>query len=110
MYTITASHPQSHPTRGAWIEIGRMGITRLRPACRTLPGVRGLKLSKSAANVLSAVSRTLPGVRGLKSTYNATNDTGIYKSHPTRGAWIEMDMDSAITIIDGVAPYPGCVD
>ena len=34
---------QSHPTRGAWIEIGKGGLVRHRYRRRTPHGVRGLK-------------------------------------------------------------------
>ena len=34
-------------------------------------------------------SRTPRGVRGLKLTITETEDAGV-RSHPTRGAWIEM--------------------
>ena len=32
-------------------------------------------------------------------------------SHPTRGAWIEMQVTAELgAIAEPVAPYPGCVD
>ena len=57
---------ESHPTRGAWIEIQllqrliRVGISR------TLPGVRGLKYYFDFHSFTPSMRRTLPGVRGLK--------------------------------------------
>ena len=58
----------SHPTRGAWIEIGPRKQIGRRPGRRTPHGVRGLK---------SGLGRK-DGGEGLAS-------------HPTRGAWIEID-------------------
>ena len=31
-------------------------------------------------------------------------------SHPTRGAWIEISISFLIASNTGVAPHPGCVD
>ena len=53
--------------------------------------------------------RTPHGVRGLKLTING-NATTALKSHPSRGAWIEMIMLSDICMPRAVAPLTGCVD
>ena len=42
--TVDAEGPESHPTRGAWIEIPWLGVVCSCPARRTPHGVRGLKL------------------------------------------------------------------
>ena len=57
---------RSHPTRGAWIEIGLPVLPPWLRWCRTPHGVRGLKLR------------------------NPSWSPTAWKSHPTRGAWIEM--------------------
>ncbi len=41
---ILSSKVQSHPVRGAWIEIVQSGINRYLDRSRTPSGVRGLKL------------------------------------------------------------------
>ena len=55
---------------------------------RTPHGVRGLKYVMWC-EAISALRRTPHGVRGLKSTVNSPL-TGRTKSHPSRGAWIEI--------------------
>ena len=98
----------SHPARGAWIET-ILSTASLRNACRTPPGVRGLKLFLVLAVIANncrtppgvrglklylshqnhiQASRTPPGVRGLKR-YPATHPPPNHRSHPARGAWIE---------------------
>ena len=77
--------------------------------CRTLPGVRGLKLCAYLDGITLQTRRTLPGVRGLKyatQQYDAVDK----KSHPTRGAWIEILKIEMAGNERNVAPYPGCVD
>ena len=79
----------SHPTRGAWIEIVEMMYKSEREYSRTLPGVRGLKSSWELIGLVP-IRRTLPGVRGLKYRILCAGYIDM-KSHPTRGAWIEME-------------------
>ena len=57
--------------------------------CRTPHGVRGLKSREVGAHGLGAC-RTPHGVRGLKclEMEPALDEP---KSHPSRGAWIEID-------------------
>ena len=43
---VSASTVQSHPSRGAWIEIKSPTCNCIRLACRTPHGVRGLKSIK----------------------------------------------------------------
>ena len=77
---------QSHPVRGAWIEIPAELLVLLQNQGRTPSGVRGLKSVDIAA--LGDYSR----------------------SHPVRGAWIEILSASAHELMHDVAPRQGCVD
>ena len=121
----------SHPSRGAWIEIRRRcnlplphsrtprGVrglksffvrqTRLQDTRRTPRGVRGLK-SRSGGGGRFVPCRTPRGVRGLK--YGRPRQYHLWaKSHPSRGAWIEMEKGiMAGRDADAVAPLAGCVD
>ena len=63
---IKAIHDVSHPSRGAWIEIGYIPFTKEMADGRTPRGVRGLKLNKFAVMAKDVTS------------------------HPSRGAWIEI--------------------
>ena len=77
---------ESHPTRGAWIEmIGNEGIAAM------------------------STGRTPHGVRGLKS-YAAASVSVSNASHPARGAWIEISKFAEAGLLDEVAPRTGCVD
>ena len=78
----------SHPSRGAWIEIGL--ATAAPKTLRSHPS-RGawIEMTSLSALVISCVGRTPHGVRGLKCTMLTTGVT-IWMSHPSRGAWIEM--------------------
>ena len=75
---------------------------------RTPHGVRGLKWL-STVGFPVYVSRTPHGVRGLKYTKEFTLDD-FSVSHPSRGAWIEMDILALRQLHAGVAPLTGCVD
>ena len=59
---------------------------------------------------LAADRRTPRGVRGLK--YGRPRQYHLWaKSHPSRGAWIEMEKGiMAGRDADAVAPLAGCVD
>ena len=76
----------SHPARGAWIEIARVGkmveIVESHPA-------RGAWIEMFAVPCI----------------VNA-----IYASHPARGAWIEILAGHVAHLEDTVAPRTGCVD
>ena len=64
--------------------------TRLQDTRRTPRGVRGLK-SRSGGGGRFVPCRTPRGVRGLK--YGRPRQYHLWaKSHPSRGAWIEMYM------------------
>ena len=56
--------------------------------CRTPRGVRGLKCDAKSQTSASS-GRTPRGVRGLK-LHRAENLRAVGKSHPSRGAWIEI--------------------
>ena len=102
---------RSHPARGAWIEIG-LAPGASSPGLRRTPrGVRGLKSNGEVVG-RAARRRTPRGVRGLK--FNAVDELrdrhigrtprrvrglkfwlsgfafGRPRSHPARGAWIEI--------------------
>ena len=67
-----------------------------------------MKFTLSEAKIGMA-GRTPQGVRGLKFFY-LHGISGGWKSHPARGAWIEIApiwLDNLILI---VAPRKGCVD
>ena len=89
---------RSHPSRGAWIEIPMVGWPPMPPLRRTPHGVRGLKSCAPAGTSGSTPGRTPHGVRGLKCLV-LQEGTRCGKSHPSRGAWIEI---IAETGLDGV--------
>ena len=122
---------QSHPARGAWIEIPYARRAKNTGACRTPQGVRGLKSQQPAALpgraashpargawieilccstcLLLSQSRTPQGVRGLKCRSPAHLKWRM-ESHPARGAWIEMLSAVGSSLRSNVAPRKGCVD
>ena len=61
---------ESHPSRGAWIEISNWRRIGIAPKSRTPRGVRGLK--------------------SLSAVWACCNPC---PSHPSRGAWIEIDWE-----------------
>ena len=61
---VSALH-RSHPSRGAWIEIGVIVRAESAPS-RTPHGVRGLKFCLLLGVVIVPQGRTPHGVRGLK--------------------------------------------
>ena len=87
MVLMTSHYPGlSHPSRGAWIEIGNWGQAWEGIKRRTPHGVRGLKFRKEAV----------------------VKEVG--ESHPSRGAWIEITVRSHVSAQLVVAPLTGCVD
>ena len=108
MYTVERMANTSHPSRGAWIEIIPEGIARDAKTGRTPHGVRGLKYLDAIPSD-ETTGRTPHGVRGLKLTING-NATTALKSHPSRGAWIEIKVRIMLFKIRVVAPLTGCVD
>ena len=102
---------QSHPARGAWIEINYPSPHRSSTDGRTPHGVRGLKwcylphtahghrshpargawieIIPAPTRHPTTKGRTPHGVRGLK--YGPVNECiNRRTSHPARGAWIEI--------------------
>ena len=78
---------QSHPARGAWIEIKNVVVKDI-PAVQSHPA-RG------------AWIEIVKGIGGR---------TGAAKSHPARGAWIEIYQSDYTGYVTQVAPRKGCVD
>ena len=93
----------SHPSRGAWIEILASARRRACFASRTPHGVRGLKSGLPLLRRNGRGRRTPHGVRGLKFA-------GVPRrcrrgwSHPSRGAWIEINAWNAVK--NGVSSHP----
>ena len=86
----------SHPTRGAWIEITCLTDLTNRAASRTPHGVRGLKSPRRRKRSSWRCNRTPHGVRGLKSLH-LNHERFPRRSHPTRGAWIEINLRAFYT-------------
>ena len=84
---LCAINAVSHPSRGAWIEITISGGSVARRG-RTPHGVRGLKCG-GGCPLGCLPCRTPHGVRGLKYAGMWVSDTDP-RSHPSRGAWIEI--------------------
>ena len=79
---------ESHPSRGAWIEMQSTASCSAKKSGRTPHGVRGLK-SRGEVSPVGVSSRTPHGVRGLKCpTWRRSAPAA--RSHPSRGAWIEI--------------------
>ena len=103
-------HPStSHPTMGAWIEILQLVKAVHKSYSRTPRWVRGLKykiylswLNKSkVAPHDGCVDWNLVG--GVILQY-------VLASHPTMGAWIEINHIDYRYFWSLVAPHDGCVD
>ena len=75
-----------------------------------LPLVQISKLSQANSLLFGKVCcRTPRGVRGLKYCLHYHIPPG-FRSHPSRGAWIEIATTLNSTITAHVAPLAGCVD
>ena len=75
-----------------------------------LPLVQISKLSQANSLLFGKVCcRTPRGVRGLKFNVHHFPSSGG-PSHPSRGAWIEMDALKEYIKKTDVAPLAGCVD
>ena len=79
----------SHLTRGAWIEIIFAIFFYLHFFCRTSHEVRGLKYIVQVPPFPNLTCRTSHEVRGLKYFF-FSHFPPIFRSHLTRGAWIEI--------------------
>ena len=80
----------SHPSRGAWIETLSGSCHHPREGGRTPHGVRGLKRYFRYAEHMGK-GRTPHGVRGLKPQRDLGICQPYRQSHPSRGAWIEIN-------------------
>ena len=122
--------PESHPSRGAWIEIHCCAQLSARQAGRTPHGVRGLKCFPPVSLLIAVSSHPS---RGAWIEIRIVSSTGLYvkshpsrgawieitrmrrlrtrrRSHPSRGAWIEICQRTAWSAGCRVAPLTGCVD
>ena len=93
---------------GAWIEIARCLYTYLFLLCRTPRWVRGLKFE---------YSEQIPSILSSHPTMGAWIEIEVIKlgnefekSHPTMGAWIEICGGNTAKAAEIVAPHDGCVD
>ena len=80
---------ESHPARGAWIEIISTPVLHVLPESHPARGA-WIEMTRRPAHSTPEASRTPQGVRGLKFVLVCT-DLARYESHPARGAWIEID-------------------
>ena len=81
-----AVNVESHPSRGAWIEIVSMPVWRTPLQVAPLTG---------------CVDRNM---------FGALNMEKLVMSHPSRGAWIEIFSCLNKAACPSVAPLTGCVD
>ena len=88
---LSGASSQSHPARGAWIEISQVIPIATSRSGRTPHGVRGLKLAYNMLPLFASGGRTPHGVRGLKYGKFRRGHNGDL-SHPARGAWIEITL------------------
>ena len=79
---------ESHPSRGAWIEI--LKNARKHHVCysRTPHGVRGLKLRDEQTRSIPDLSHPSRGA-WIEISWTRPK-CRIVSSHPSRGAWIEI--------------------
>ena len=77
---------------------------------RTPRGVRGLKCKEALLLLNDDIGRTPRGVRGLKSGGGRGRQDLCGRSHPSRGAWIEIRALLYEPRTGLVAPLAGCVD
>ena len=99
---------ESHPARGAWIEINATPLSLHLLACRTPQGVRGLKCEES--QMVCAAFRSHPARGAWIEMAWYRRDILGQRSHPARGAWIEISLWYHRHTISRVAPRKGCVD
>ena len=117
---------------GAWIEIQELTAYWEELTGRTPRWVRGLKFLKQPTKFISWTRRTPRWVRGLKlkkmkeisyikevaphdgcvdwNTGKTIHDDRTDESHPTMGAWIEIEDRPCKCWNYCVAPHDGCVD
>ena len=90
---------------GAWIEIDVLNDTLSPFVGRTPRWVRGLKLVKHNLQAPCPHGRTPRWVRGLKF-FGDTNPSTCLKSHPTMGAWIEIQNYYNVCYVGGQGSHP----
>ena len=79
---------QSHPSRGAWIEIGCLADGAHDAQSRTPRGVRGLKCQRADVPPARHVSHPSRGAWIEIGARECKHTARL--SHPSRGAWIEI--------------------
>ena len=79
---------ESHPSRGAWIEIPRTALTPYPTSSHPSRGA-WIEINRPGRRCARAPGRTPHGVRGLKCGCVGLQ-VGQQPSHPSRGAWIEI--------------------
>ena len=79
---------ESHPARGAWIEISGLSAGWTSPKSHPARGA-WIEMFKAGDRVKISKSRTPQGVRGLKFQ-RLMQKILEQTSHPARGAWIEI--------------------
>ena len=99
---------QSHPSRGAWIEIKCIAELQEKVTVAPLTGCVDRNMSAADKAKLDTMSHPARGAwieisRGGKMYCFRT-------SHPSRGAWIEILIWFYIIYYSTVAPLTGCVD
>ena len=96
---------ESHPVRGAWIEMCRSKA--ISPYGASHP-VRGawIEIPLKSISRIVVFRRTPSGVRGLKCT-SAYDEKGRRRSHPVRGAWIEIQLCLAVYLFNESHPVRG---
>ena len=80
---------ESHPARGAWIEIKIIQHQHTANYGRTPQGVRGLKFYAHFLCLRRDESHPARGA-WIEICLRVTAGTGLAVSHPARGAWIEI--------------------
>ena len=82
---------ESHPARGAWIEIQSARRRRRRQKGRTPHGVRGLKFALQGIDDYPQLSHPARGA-WIEIADSQETSARRRQSHPARGAWIEIRM------------------
>ena len=85
---------QSHPSRGAWIEIIISGQHLDTVHGRTPHGVRGLKCIQSGRGDRDSGSH--PSRGAWIEIISCAKNSSVGTSHPSRGAWIEIFRDGGL--------------
>ena len=92
----TKKATQSLPVRGAWIEIASPSARSCFRRCRSPCGERGLKCTRSAADLRWSPSLPVRGAWIEIACCSATSSR--WTSLPVRGAWIEIYCSGGVTV------------